>query len=118
MGYISLADQVQPEVLVDSIDYSLTIPDSMASTPNPQDRKLRRKVGSGLARTASIVTRFKLVYYDSVNGEINYGSLSSSTFRNKIRGIRMYARFELPFLVNNSYNPTELRRIFRPKNLR
>lgn len=103
---------------IDTIDYSLTTPDSLSSTPNPLDRILLRKVGNAIPRITSMVTRFRLIYYDSVNNEISYGSLASSAFRNKIRGIRMYTKYELPFMVNNSYNPTELRRIFRPKNLR
>ncbi|KAF0150900.1 MAG: hypothetical protein FD143_2409 [Ignavibacteria bacterium] len=104
--------------VVDTINYTLTTPDSMNSTPNPNDKKLKRKVNSAISRIAGVVREFNLVYYDSLNVQINYGSLSSAVNRSKIRGIRVYTKFELPFLVNDSYNPTELRRVYRPKNLR
>jgi hypothetical protein len=102
---------------IDTIYYYTGATSAMTSTTNPNDKQLYRKVSSQSANLVSIITRFNIVYYDSIGNQLNYSTLSSSVQRSKIRGMRAYVKTELPDAINNLYNPMEWREMIRSKNL-
>lgn len=101
---------------IDTVYYYTGSTTAMNSTTNPNDKQLYRKI-NGTINTAAIITSFNLVYYDSLGNQLSYASLSSAVTRAKIRSIRTYIKLELPDAIDNYYNPVEIRRIIRPKNL-
>ncbi len=108
---------------VDTVYYYLGTKTAMGSTPNPNDRQLFRRENNAAPGIASVVTQFRLTYFDSSGTIIPYSSLGSSAERRKIRTVRAYIRFELPEPSYNQYNPVlrynpvEWQKIIRPKNL-
>ena len=102
---------------IDTIYYFIGNTSAMASTSNPNDKQLFRKINNQPANLVSVITRFNLVYYDSIGNQLNYSSLSSSVQREKIRAMRAYVKTELPDALNNLYSPMEWREMIRPKNL-
>lgn len=102
---------------IDTIYYYTGATSAMTLTSNPNDKELFRKINSQSPNLVSVITRFNIVYYDSIGNQLSYSSLSSSVQRAKIRGVRTYVKTELPDAINNLYNPMEWREIIRPKNL-
>ena len=102
---------------IDTIYYYTGATSAMTSTSNPNDKQLFRKINSQSPNLVSVITRFNIVYYDSIGNQLSYPSLSSSVQRLKIRGMRTYVKTELPDAINNIYNPMEWRKMIRPKNL-
>lgn len=102
---------------IDTIYYYTGATSAMTSTSNPNDKQLFRKINNQSANLVSVITRFNLVYYDSIGNQLNYSFLSSAVQRLKIRGMRTYVKTELPDAINNLYNPMEWREMIRPKNL-
>lgn len=101
---------------IDTVYYSTSSTSAMSSTNNPNDKQLLRRVNS-TTNTAAIITRLLMVYYDSLGTLLTYANLANQSTRDKVKTIRTYLKLELPDAVNNYYNPVEVRRIIRPKNL-
>ena len=97
--------------------YFLGNTSELTGTTNPNDRPLYRQVTGGDTLMVSVVTDFSITYFDSAHNVIGYGSLSSQTQRNKIRGTELYCRFESTDPSEGEYPFIEFKRTIFPKNL-
>ena len=101
----------------DSIYYYPGTTSELSTSPNPNDKPIYRVENSGSPNIASIATDFKITYYDAMNNQLSYASLTSSTERNKIMNIQIYLKFESDYMVDSVYQGIEWQKTVRPKNL-
>lgn len=113
---IKYASDVDNNGTVDTLTYYTGSKTLLASTANPNDMPLYRRLNQTTYTVAS-VTRFNLTYYDSANTNLSYASLTGQATRSKIRTIQILVKTELPDSSSNFYSPVEWRKKIRPKNL-
>jgi len=97
--------------------YFLGNTNEFTGTTNPNDRPLYRQVGGGDTLMVSVVSDFKIIYFDSAHNVINYASLSTQSERNTIRGTELYCKFESTDPSEGEYPFIEFKRTIFPKNL-
>lgn len=101
----------------DSIHYYLSDPSQMSSTFNPNDKILFRVWNNENPSPSHIVVDFKLVYHDSLGAIINYSSLNSASFRNKIKTISASLTIQSAEPIDGFYQGAEWQKNIIPKNL-
>jgi hypothetical protein len=101
----------------DTITYTLSDTSAVNNTSNPNDKYLYRQRGKA-KNVTGIVTRFNLVYYDSLLNNLSYSSLTSQTTRGNIRVIKAYIKTEFASTTDISYYPMEWQKEFRPRSLK
>jgi len=122
---ISVADSLQIKFMgdlgndgvIDTVRYFLGNTDELSGTPNPDDRYLYRTRNSGSPQALHTVTDFKLSYYDSLGQQINYGDLTNSAGRLRIKTVRIKLTEESNELVDGKYSMAKFEKTIRPKNL-
>jgi len=123
--FITIAEEDKIEFRSDLYDsdstlkvyYFLGKTNELTGTTNPNDRPLYRKVSGGDTLMVSVVRDFNITYLDSAHNVMNYSSLNSQTQRNKIRGTKLYCRFESVDPSEGEYPFIEFKRTIFPKNL-
>lgn len=121
---IKFQGDIDDNGVADTVFYYLGTKASLATTNNPNDMQLYRKINNQAASMVSIVTRFLLTYKDELGNNLTYASLTNPDTRAKVRAIKVYVKCELPDAINHpsdpsvlSYNPVDWRKTIRPKNL-
>ena len=89
----------------------------LLSTKNPSDKLLYRIFNNGTPFSSNIITDFKISYFDSLNTQISYASLSNQSSRNDIRTIQIYLKVESAEPVDTVYQAVEWQKKITPKNL-
>lgn len=101
----------------DSVYYYIGATSDLASTPNPNDFFLYRKVNNATSQVTAVVTNFTLTYLDSTGTAIAYSNLTTQSQRNKIKSISVYYKMQNSFSMGSTFNEIEWRKTFRPKNI-
>jgi len=114
---IKFAADINNDGTPDTTRFFLGPKSEMSNTENPDDMKLYRQDNSAAPVLADIVTQFNLTYYDSLNAEINYSVLGSSSERSKIRGIKINLKIESQDKSGDYFPVVEWQKLIRPKNL-
>jgi len=101
----------------DSLKYYLGNTSELASTPNPNDRPVYRRINNSTSVVGSI-SDFTIKYLDSLGQTISYSSLSSQASRNNIEIFEIYFKKEGIHLNYDSLYPAiEWKREINPNNL-
>ena len=100
----------------DSIHYSLGDTAYFASSSNPHDRPLYRRLNGGSQELMGAVTDFNISYLDS-SGVLISG-LWQQANRNKIRRLEVYFKTESREPLENVYQAVEWKRVIFPMNLK
>ena len=101
----------------DSIEYFLGSEKDLASTTNPNDKPMLRKLNDDKAYNIINVTEFEISYFDSVGSEITSAQLLNQSARDRISTISVYLRSESIEPIDTLYQGIDLLRVIRPKNL-
>ncbi|MCH8170038.1 MAG: hypothetical protein IIB07_02760 [Bacteroidetes bacterium] len=101
----------------DSLYYYTGNISELSSTVNPKDKLLYRILNNETALSANAVTDFKLTYFDSLNAQISYSSLTNQSSRNDIRTIQIYLKVESAEPIDTVYQAVEWQKKITPKNL-
>ncbi len=103
---------------IDSIHYYLSDTTALASTENPHDRILYRKLNNqNPVSVLDGVVYFHLGYFDSTLTEISYSDLSTINGVNKIQAIHLSISIESPYAFENIYAGIAFERSYFPSNL-
>jgi len=103
----------------DEVDYELGA--LVASSPNPLDRILYRRVNGSSVRISYRVTQFRLTYFDRKNAELSAPVTGANL--DSIKSIRLQMRVEFPEPVDTAatglapYLGQTHRQLFFPMNL-
>ncbi len=103
--------------IVDTIFYSEGDSTELTNSVNPKDRPLYRERNGGNKNLITTITDFRVTYYDSTGNELTYLQLNNQNFRDKIKTLKIYFRFESADPVDGFYNAAEWLRIIRPRNI-
>jgi hypothetical protein len=98
---------------VDTVYYAVGEPSTLADTPNPRDRHLRRKLnGSPFEEIRMGLTKMRLSYFDA-EGD----SLVMPVETDRVRSIRVDLEVESPVSYGDAYETARLQLVVRPRNL-
>jgi hypothetical protein len=106
---ISFRSDIDNDMTLDTVSYSLGQPAQMTSTLNPNDRKLIRTVNAAQISSSLGLTLFRLRYYDS--------SGNSTWTASAVKGLEVALQVESPFPVDTTYARAFWRTRIFPKNL-
>ncbi len=113
---IKFLGDVSGNGLPDSVYYYTGSTGELASTQNPFDRILYRKVDNEPALNIGKVTKFQISYYDSISKKFSEASLSSAANLAKIRTLSIYLKVESGEPIDSVYYGAEWKRRIIPKN--
>jgi hypothetical protein len=106
---ISFRSDIDDDMALDTVSYSLGLPSQMTGTQNPNDRKLTRQI-NGTSTTSSLgLTRFRLRFFDA-NGNPTWTASA-------VKGLEVVLQVESPFPVDTTYARAYWRTRLFPKNL-
>ena len=101
----------------DALNYSVGTTSEMRNTTNENDMPLYRDTKTASRVLLARVTRFNLSYFDALGNQIPYASLNQSTFREKIRSIKVICNYESADMLDSTYTSIEWEKKFSPKSL-
>ena len=112
-----LSGDIDNNGIVDTIFYSEGDSTELTNSVNPKDRPLYRERNGGNKNLITTITDFRVTYYDSTGNELTYLQLNNQNFRDKIKTLKIYFRFESADPIDGFYNAAEWLRIIRPRNI-
>jgi len=108
---------IDNDTTAEQIYYTIGDTSSLSGTPNPHDRPVYRRVGTGSLNLVGTAYSLDIAYYDSIGNQLQYASLSSQSARNRIKKISFNYVFESPYPVDGNYQKVQWKKSFNPRNL-
>ena len=102
--------------VLDSVYYLISDSLALASTPNPRDKNLLRKINNGIQLLVGRVTDFQLTYYDSTGNVLSSATVADSTGRKRIMEVGVYFRTEAASKFEEEYTSAMWSKKIRIKN--
>ncbi|MDP2035955.1 MAG: hypothetical protein Q8L04_01120 [Ignavibacteria bacterium] len=102
---------------LEQVKYRIGSTSALSGTDNPNDKPIYRQIDDGQSMFIGSAKYLRFTYFDSLGNQISYQTLAEQTSRNIIKMIQVNLIYESPFLIDGSYQTTQWKKTFNPKNL-
>ncbi len=105
--------------IVDSVSYYLSDVSDLATTANPNDKILYRRLNNDPpTNVVPGVVDFELSYVDTAGAVMTDAALATTSGLNLVRAVRVKMKLESPFRMDNTYAGTSWQISYAPVNIR
>ncbi len=103
--------------IIDTISYYLGSTSQSATTDNPDDKPVFRKVNSGAFSAIGLVKDLSITYNDSTKSPLSAITLNTVNGRKLIKSVSFSLIYESQWKSNESYQSAQWKKTIYPKNL-